>query len=412
LPGANVTFQVAVAGTGPFTYQWQFNGANFPNNIITTVAGNGTGSYAGEGGAATNASMASPLGVALDAGGNLYIADESNNCVRKLDTKGVITTVAGNRTIGYSGDGGKAINARMAHPFDVVLDAAGNLYLADEGLANSRIRKVDTNGIITTFAGNGMAGYSGDGGAATSASLGQPVGLALDAFGNLYIADNSNERVRKVNPNGIITTVAGNGTSGYSGDGGAATSASFNTLRGVAVDAAGSLYIADPGNNRVRKVARNGIITTVAGNGSRGYSGDGGAATKAALNRPEGLGLDAAGNLYIADTQNNRIRKVDTTGIIATVAGTGVAGYSGDGGAATSALLNSPCRVALDASGNLYLSDGSNNRIREVHFAGDPTLTLTNVSAKRAGNYRVVISTPYGRVTSAVAALTVKGTQP
>jgi sugar lactone lactonase YvrE len=412
LPGANVTFQVAVAGTGPFTYQWQFNGANLPNNIITTVAGNGAAGYVGDGGAATNASLANPLGMALDAVGNLYVADESNNCVRKVDTKGVITTVAGNRTIGYSGDGGKAINARMAHPFDVVLDAAGNLYLADEGLANARIRKVDTNGIITTFAGNGMAGYSGDGGAATSASLGQPVGLALDAFGNLYIADNSNERVRKVNPNGIITTVAGNGTSGYSGDGGAATSASFNTLRGVAVDAAGSLYIADHVNNRVRKVARNGIITTVAGNGSRGYSGDGGAATKAALNRPEGLGLDAAGNLYIADTQNNRIRKVDTSGIIATVAGTGVAGYSGDGGAATSALLNSPCRVALDASGNLYLSDGSNNRIREVHFAGDPTLTLTNVSAKRAGNYRVVISTPYGRVTSAVAALTVKGPQP
>ena len=217
----------------------------------------------------------------------------------------------------------------------MAVDASGNLYIADTG--NNRIRKVSATGIITTVAGNGSAGYSGDGGPATSAQLDGPEGVAVDGSGNLYIADTCNNRIRKVSATGIITTVAGNGSAGYSGDGGPATSAQLSLPAGVAVDGSGNLYIADSGNNRIRKVSATGIITTVAGNGSPGYSGDGGPATSAQLNQPAGVAVDASGNLYIADSSNNRIRKVSATGIITTVAGNGFDGYSGDGGPATSA---------------------------------------------------------------------------
>ena len=251
----------------------------------------------------------------------------------------VITTVAGSGTAGHGGDGGAATSAGLSAS-GVAVDAVGNLYIADSG--NSRIRKVDAvMGIITTVAGNGIAGYSGDGGAATSAQLSPHLqGIVVDAAGNLYIADAGNNRIRKVTAaTGVIITVAGNGTTGYSGDGGAATSAELGNSYGVAVDAAGNLYIADNGNSRIRKVdAVTSIITTVAGNGIAGYTGDGGAATSAELDHPQGVGVDAAGNLYIVD--NDRIRKVNAaTGAITTVAGSGIAGYSGDGGAATSASL-------------------------------------------------------------------------
>ena len=406
-PGTNVTFSVAVAGTGPFTYQWQFNGANIPNNIITTVAGNGTYGFTGGGGAATSAELSSPNGVALDAAGNVFIADTYNQRIRKVDSRGIITTVAGNGALGYSGDGGAATNARLCAPTGASLDASGNLYIADAG--NGRIRKVSAGGTITTVAGGGTASRLGDGGAATKASLNMPAGVALDATGNMYIVDEDNNRMRKVDTNGIITTVAGNGTAGFSGDGGAATNASLIYPGGVAVDAAGNLYIADSGNNRIRKVDTNGMITTVAGNGTAGFSGDGGAATNASLYVPLGLALDAFGNLYVADRDNQLIRKVDTNGLITTVAGKGAAGYSGDGGAPTNASLSSPFGVAVDAIGNLYIADTSNYRIRKaLLYSGYPALTLLNVGVSNAGNYSVVISNAYGCVTSAMATLTVQ----
>ena len=310
--------------------------------------------------------------MAVDAVGNLYIADRGNHRVRKVNPSGIITTVAGNGNRGFSGDGGPATSASLSYPSGLTLDASGNLFIADE--RNRRVRKVSPDGIITTVAGGGGPGL-GDGGPATSASLVNASDVAVDAAGNLYIADIGSNRVRKVNPSGIISTVAGNGDFGFSGDGGPATDASLRYPSGVAVDAAGNLYIAEYGNSRVRKVNPSGIITTVAGNDNRGFSGDGGPATSASLGDPLGVALDAAGNLYIADTLSSRIRKVNPSGIITTVAGNDNRGFSGDGGLATSASLTLsqcfPCHSGLvvDGVGNLYIADGFNDSIRKVSIA-------------------------------------------
>ena len=402
--GASVTFSVVIGGTGPFNYQWRFNGTNIPNNIITTVAGNGNAAYAGDNGPATNASLNFSTGVALDAAGMVYIADQSNERVRQVDTNGIITTVAGNGTATFAGDGGAATNASLNSPYNLTLDPARNLYIADEN--NNRVRKVDANGIITTVAGNGKAGFSGDGGAATNANLRSPCGVALDGAGNLYIADTYNHSIRKVDANGYISKVAGRYVGGYGGDGGAATNAGLNYPLAVALDAAGDLFVADSSNNRIRRVDPNGIIATIAGNGRAAFVGDGGMATNASLNDPGGLALDTWGNLYVSDGQNFRVREVNTDGIISTVAGNGSFGSSGDGGAATNASIT-PSGLALDAAGNLYIADCFMNRIREVHLAGDPAFALTNVSVGNAGHYTVVVTSPYGSVTSAVAVLTV-----
>jgi hypothetical protein len=410
------SFSVAVSGTGPFTYQWQFNGTNLSDGIITTVAGNGTNGYSGDGGPATNAGLNDPSGVAVDAFGNLFVADASTKVIREVGTNGIITTVAGGGTNGL-GDGGAATKAELNNPHGVAVDASGNLFIVDT--ANQRIRKVGTNGIITTVAGNGTPGYSGDGGPATSAELNYPHGVAVDASGNLFIADYDNNVIRKVGANGIITTVAGNGTSGYSGDGGLATQAELAWPSGVAVDTSGNLFIADWGNNRMREVGTNGIITTVAGNGTNGYSGDGGAATNAELSGPSGVAVDTSGNLFIADASTNVIREVGTDGIITTVAGNGIAGFSGDGGLATEAELAYPAGVAVDASGNLFIADEQNQRIRVVVPSGTTlvlnvvvpsgaTLVLNNVSSLNAGSYDVVVSSPYGSVTSSVVTLHVQ----
>jgi sugar lactone lactonase YvrE len=372
------------------------------NGIITTVAGGGVR----DGGMATDAGLGSPDDVALDASGNLFIPDEGNSRIRKVSTNGIITTVAGNGTAAYSGDGGAATNAELCYAEGVAVNAFGCLFIADSG--NNRIRKVDTNGVITTVAGNGAWGYSGDGGAATNARLDTPYGVEVDASGNLFIADYANSRVRKVGTNGIITTVAGNGTNGYSGDGGAATNAELHYPYAVAVDASGNLFIADYFNDRIRRVGTNGIITTVAGNGTAGYSGDGGAATNAELNYPSGVALDASSNLFIADSDNNVVRRVSTNGIITTVAGNGTYGfYSGDGGPATNASLWVPSGVALDAFGNLFIADAGNNCIRKVTDTQGPVLALNNVSAANAGSYQVVVTGPGGSVTSSVANLIV-----
>jgi sugar lactone lactonase YvrE len=296
---------------------------------------------------------------------------------------GIISTVAGNGGTVF-GDGGLATSGTLCWPSGVVVDAAGNLFIADPG--HNRIRKVTAStGIISTVAGGGTQGY-GDGISATSAQLGYPVGVAVDAAGNLFIADAGNSRIRKV-AGGTISTVAGNGTSGFSGDGGPATSAQLSNPSRVTVDAAGNLIIADTYNNCIRKVtASTGVISTVVGNGTLGFGGDGGPATSAQLNWPSGVVVDTAGNLFIADSNNNVIRKVTTDGVIRTVAGNGNWGYSGDGGPATSAKLADPTGVAVDAAGSLFIADQDNQRIRKVTFAYVPSCyTLSMTTSPPAG---------------------------
>ena len=306
--------------------------------FMVTVAGNGSGGFGGDGGPATSAQLSGPAGVATDATGNLFVADWSNCRIRKVASSGIITTVAGTGACGFGGDGRLATAAYLHSPGGVAVDAVGNLFVADT--YNNRIREVSASGIITTVAGGGAYnGFGGDGGPATAASLGFPNGVAVDAFGNLFIADTSNSRIRKVSAGGIITTVAGTGTAGFSGDGGLAMAAQMSSPAGVLVDAAGNLFIADAGNQRIRKVSAGGIITTVAGTGTAGFSGDGGPATDAQLSVPYGVAVDAFGNLFIADTGNQRIRTVSASAIIATIAGTGIQGSSGDGGPAIDSRL-------------------------------------------------------------------------
>jgi len=369
--GGNTTFSITATDVSPLSYQWQLNGTNLPNNIVTTVAGGQLFNNL----PATNTILNGSAGVTMDALGNQFIADTINNVIRKVDTNGLATIVAGTGSGSYSGDGGAATNAGLNYPNAVILDRAGDLLIADA--ANNRIRKVDTNGVITTVAGNGQAYLTfipfnvGDGGLATNGTINFPTGLALDISNNLFIADSGNNRIAKVGTNGIITTVAGSPSSsgGYSGDGFTATFAQLYNPTGVSVDSSNNLYIADSGNNRIRMVKR-GTITTVAGNGSSGYSGDGGLATSAKINFPNGVSVDAARNLYIVDSGNHCVRKMGTNNIITTVAGNGVAGYSGDGGAATNANLANPQNVTVDLFGNLLIADFGNNRIRQVGTNG------------------------------------------
>lgn len=330
-----------------------------PTFTISTVAGNGMAGFSGDGGPALNGSMNDPRGVVVDASGNVYVADLGNSRVRKVAPNGTITTIAGNGIQGFSGDGGAATSAELNQPIRVEVDALGNLYIADAG--NSRIRRVAPGGTITTIAGNGTKASAGDGGAATSASLNYPNDAVPDAAGNLFISEGAD--IRKVDTHGIITTVAGNGISGYSGDGGPATQASLDNPNALTIDSAGNLFISDQFNNRIRKVT-GGVITTVAGNGVQGYAGDKGSATAAELNDPVGTALDIAGNLYIADAGNNRIRVVLSDGTIMTVAGNGSGGYSGDGGSATAAALDGPHTLARSPSGGFYFADDVNQRIR------------------------------------------------
>ena len=372
---------------------------------ISTVAGTGRQGFSGDGAAATAAQLSNPEDVTLDGSGNLYIADFWNQRIRKVDSAGNISTVAG----GAVGDGGAAVAARLIYPRDVAPDGSGNLYIADN--SNHRIRKVDSSGNITTVAGNGTSGFSGDGAAAGAARLNYPSGVALDGSGNLYIADQWNSRIRKIATvpgfsagilsSGVITTVAGGGSS--LGDGAAATAARLNHPRGVALDGSGNLYIADSSNHRIRKVDTAGNITTVAGTGTSGSSGDGGAATAAQLSSPQGVALDGSGNLYIADRSNHRIRKVNSSGIITTVAGTGTAGFSGDGAAATAAQLSSPSGVALDGSGNLYIADHLNGRIRKVDSSGVISTVAQgvyprNVALDGSGNLYIPSGDTNGRI--------------
>jgi uncharacterized protein (TIGR03437 family) len=361
---------------------------------INTVAGNGTPGFSGDYGPATSAQLHGPFGVAVDSAGNLYISDSGNNVVRKV-ANSVITTVAGNPTnptSGYSGNGGPPTTAQLDAPYGVAVDSAGNLYIADS--SNNVVREV-ANGVINTVAGNGTLGYTGDHGAATSAELDTPDGVAVDSTGNLYIADFTNSVIRKVS-NGVITTFAGNNTYAYGGDGNSATNAELFQPVGVAVDSAGNVYIADTYNSRIRKVS-NGIITTVAGDGTSGYNGDGNPPTAFELNGPTGVAVDSAGNIYIADTGNNRIRKV-SNGAITTIAGGNTPGYAGDGSPAAIALLNSPIGVAVDSAGNVYVTDFGNNRVRVLTLSSCTYAlgTISLVAPGAGGYFSVTIQTGAG----------------
>lgn len=311
---------------------------------------------------ATAAPLTSPAQIAYDAAGNLYIADVNDNVIRKVDLAGIVTTVAGTGEQGFAGDGGAATAAQLDSPAGIAVDAAGNIYIADTH--NQRVRKV-SSGTITTIAGTGVAGFAGDGGAAASAQLSTPSALALDSGGNLYIADTDNHRIRKISGT-TITTVAGNGEQGFSGDGAAATAAGIDSPNGVAVDATGKIYIGDTHNQRVRVVSVAGVISTLAGNGTKSYGGDGGASTSALLARPRGLSVDAAGNIYVADSDNHRIRLIAATGNTATVAGNGSQGFAGDGGLAVNAVLDTPRAPATQGAGAFAFSDTNNQVVRLV----------------------------------------------
>jgi len=346
-----------------------FGGVLSPSNAdtITTIAGQGgVAGFAGDGGPATAAKFNLPRGIAKDGLGNIYVADTENQRIRKIDNSGIISTVAGTGTAGYNGDGIPATAAQLYGPYCFVFDKTDNILIGDIG--NNRVRKISTSGIITTIAGTGTAGYSGDGGPATAAQINWPDNIAFDKAGNIYIADARNSCIRKINASGIISTVAGTcGAAGYSGDGGTATAAKFSyNTDGIALDSSDNLYIADTKNHRIRKVDTSGIVTTVAGTGTAGYNGDGIAATSAQLNNPYNMRFDSAGNLYIADQFNHRIRKVDTSGIITTFAGNGTQGFSGDGGEATAAQLYHPAGILEDSAGNILIIDFTNNCIRKV----------------------------------------------
>jgi len=330
---------------------------------INTIVGSGSTGYTGDGGSAILSTLFQPSRVCCDTAGNIYITDSGNHCIRKVGTTGIITTVAGTGVSGFSGDGGNATVAQLNDPQGVCIDTSGALYIVD---GMTRIRKVDKNGIISTYAGNGTTGFSGDGGLAISAQFNGANGIAIDVSGNIYVTDYYNNRIRKITPSGIISTIAGTGTSGYTGDGGPANSAQIAWLAGITVDNVGNVYITDNANNVVRKINTSGIITTVAGNGTGGFSGDNGPAISAQLSNPYSLAIDASYNLFISDYGNNRIRVVNTNSVISTIAGNGTSSFGGDGGSAISASLNGPNGIAEDGFGKIYFVDSGNNRVRAL----------------------------------------------
>jgi uncharacterized protein (TIGR03437 family) len=354
---------------------------------IATFAGNGTAGFSGDGGQAAQAQINRVVGLAVDATGNIFLAEELNNRIRKVDTNGVITTFAGTGTAGYSGDNGPAAQAQLSGPLGLCIASSGDLYVTDQG--NKRVRKIAPSGTITLVAGNGSAVSSGDGGPATSAGMVIPIRCAVNAGGDLFIVDQGAHVIRKVDASGKISTYAGT-TQGFSGDGGPAIQAAMNNPTALAVDATGNLYVSDQLNQRIRRIDTNGTITTVVGTGSASYSGDGGAAASASLNNPGGIVLDSSGTLFIVDSTNNRVRKV-SGGIISLVAGTGTAGYAGDGSAALQAQFNNPFAITVDKAGNLYVGDIGNNRVRKISGAAagiGPIITsagVTNAASFQTG---------------------------
>ncbi len=330
---------------------------------VSTMAGSGHAGTAGDGGPATAAQFLLPGAVAIDGSGSVFVVDMQSHRVRKVATDGTISTVAGTGTPGFAGDGGPAKAAQLCFPRSVAVDAAGNLFIADT--LNNRIRKVSIAGVISTVAGNGLAGFSGDGGPATNARLAFPYSVAVDRANGLLIADTLNQRIRRVAPDGTITTVAGNGTAGIGGDGSLATAAELSLPGTLATDNLGAFFVAGLSDTRVRKVDGSGMIATVAGSSAPGLGGDG-SAGKAAVSFPRALAVDPTGNLLVADTYNNRIRKVATSGTVTTIAGENGPGFLGDGGFAKSARFNGPIGLAVDAGGNLLVVDAGNLRVRKL----------------------------------------------
>ncbi len=370
-----------------------------PSSIIQTVAGGGSRGYAGDNGPATAAELNQPNDIAFDSAGDLFIADSTNHVIREVNAvTHVITTVAGDGGTDSSGDNGPATAAAVATPTAIAVDSAGDLFIA-EGFFNV-IREVNAvSQVITTIAGTGAYGYGGDNGPATAAVLDGPFDIALDSAGDLFIADSANNRIREINAvNQVITTVAGTGSPGYSGNNGPATAATLHAPESIALDSGGDLFIADTSNHVIREVnAVNQMITTVAGNGSEdntGFAGNGGKATAAALGYPTGLAVDSAGDLFIADTFNNVIREVNAgSQVITTIAGTGSQNYAGNNGPATAAGLDEPSGLALDSAGDLFIADQSNNAIREVTpgsgvnvLQATPTLSVTDASGTYNGS--------------------------
>ncbi|MCU1456696.1 MAG: repeat containing protein [Actinomycetia bacterium] len=336
-----------------------------PVGTISTIVGNGSSGSTGDGGPATAATMAAPAGVAYDLAGNLYVSDSVDSVVRKVTPSGTITSIAGTAgSAGFSGDGGPATSATLAVPTGLALDRAGNLYIAD--FSNNRIRKVSSAGTISTFAGNGTAGDAGDGSSALSAQLDQPWSVTIDGQGRFLIPENSG-RIRRVDTDGTISTIAGT-TGGFSGDGGPATAAQLNAPSSVVLDANQNIVIADTDNERIRRIdAHTGIITTIAGTGPQTSTGDGGPAAAATLDGPLFLARDGGGNLFFTELFGNRVRRIDArTGIITTVAGTGTAGYNGDAQSATAAQLQMPFGIAIDATSDVVVADSGNHRVRSI----------------------------------------------
>jgi sugar lactone lactonase YvrE len=334
--------------------------------IISTVVGTGFKGYSGDGGLAIDAQLDNPFDITFDVVGNMYFSDTYNHVIRRVARHtGVITTVAGNGTEGFGGDGGTGVKGMLNQPYGVVIDRENRIFFADR--LNRRVRMIHANGIITTLAGNGTNAFSGDGGSAASASLREPNGLALSLdHAKLYITDVADHRVRCVDiKSGVITTVAGTGEARHDGDGGPATAASIFGARAVAVGPDGALYVMERQGSTIR-VIRDGIITTIAGTGARGYAGDGGPARDAVFDAPKEMCVDKEANIYVVDTENHAIRRIDaTTGIVETIAG-GRLSPTGDGGPAERAGLARPHGVAIGPDGALYIGDSENHRVRRV----------------------------------------------
>ncbi len=331
--------------------------------IIITVAGTGAPGFGGDGGPAIDAMISAPYGIALDKSGNLFICDYFNVRIRKVSPAygGIITTVSGNGSAGYSGDGFSATSAETDGVTDIAVDRNDNLYLADAG--NNRVRKVTPDGIITTYGGTGIAGYNGDGIPAIAAQLNAPQAVAVDDTGNVYIADRYNNRVRKIDTFGIITTVAGSGTAGFCPDGCKADTSAMNYVMSVEVDHHGALYFSD--NVRIRKLDTAGRFITIAGNGVEGYSGDGGPATSAKIESGY-WGIDTFGNCYLVDDNTSRIRKIGINDTITTIAGYGYTGYGGDWGNPLMAKFALPQGIVIAPNGDIFIGDAGNNRIRMI----------------------------------------------